>query len=173
MACKLPPDTNYRQHTEVECLKALSQLPPTTGPYAVRTPRLYHFNPESNTQIQEYLPSALSLKEYALKHFSSPDSSRKPLCLDLGRSLGVWLRHFHSWASLPEQSNFREKVKANEPMQKIKHMANYTTLVDTVANFPSILTDAKQVFEQIREATAKELDRPDLQVTHGDFWTGK
>jgi hypothetical protein len=157
----------------VECLKALSGLPATVGAYTVRAPKLYHFNAETNTQVQEYLPDALSLKEYALKHFSSPDPSRKPLCFELGRSLGVWLRGFHRWASLPEQAAFREEMKSNAPMQKIKHFVNYATLVDTVPNFPSILGDAKETFEEIRDATAAELDRPDLQITHGDFWTGK
>lgn len=123
--------------------------------------------------MQEYLPQALSLKDYALKHFSSPDPSRRPLCLELGRSLGVWLRDFHSWASLPEQSKFREEIKLNKPMQGLKHMVNYSTLVDTVANFPSVLADAKETFEKIKEVAAKDLDRPDLQIIHGDFWTGK
>jgi Sec-independent protein translocase protein TatA len=161
------------QRAEVECLKALGGLPSTQGAYAVRAPKFYYFNPDTNTQVQEYLPHALSLKEYALKHFSSRDPSRKPLCLELGRSLGLWLRGFHDWASSPEQAQFREEMKSNEPMQKIKHMVNYSTVVDTVANFPSILADAKETFEQIKEATAAELQRPDLQITHGDFWTGK
>jgi hypothetical protein len=151
----------------------MNGFPPTAGAYSVRAPRLYHFNPESNTQIQEFLRDALSLKEYALKHFSSPDSSRKPLCLELGRSLGVWLRDFHSWVALPEQSKFQEEMKSNEPMQKIKHMANYITLADTVANFPSILADAKETFEKIKEVTADELHSSHLQIIHGDFWTGK
>ncbi|KAK4123989.1 hypothetical protein N657DRAFT_645604 [Parathielavia appendiculata] len=164
------PTTRCR--AEVECLRALGGLPATVGTYTVRAPKLYHFNPETNTQVQEYLPEALSLKDYALKHFSPRDPSRKPLCFELGRNLGAWLRGFHRWASLPEQSAFREKMKANAPMQKIKHRANYATLVDTVANFPSILGDAKGIFQKIQEETAAELDRSDLQITHGDFWTG-
>ncbi|KAL2172224.1 hypothetical protein VTG60DRAFT_7068 [Thermothelomyces hinnuleus] len=164
------PTTRCR--AEVECLKSIGGLALTKGAYAVRAPKLHYFNPDTNTQIQEYLPGALSLKDYALRHFSSPDPSRKPLCLELGRSLGVWLREFHAWASLPEQANLREELKSNEPMQKIKHMANYQTLVGTVANFPSILGEAQETFEKIKDATAKELDRPDLQIIHGDFWTG-
>ncbi len=154
-------------------LKALGGLPPTAGAFSVRVPKLYHFNPETNTQVQEYLPEPLSLKEYALKHFSSRDAARKPLCYELGRSLGVWLLEFHRWAARPEQSQFREETKANEPMQHIKHFVNYAQLVATVANFPDILADAQETFEQIRDATAQEIHRPDLQITHGDFWTGK
>lgn len=163
------------QRVEEECLKALDGLPPTTtGAYAVRAPKLYHFNPETNTQVQEYFPDSLSLKDYALKHFSSSrDPSREPLCRELGRSLGVWLRDFHAWAARPEQARLREQIKSNEPMQRIKHFVNYSNLVETVAGFPAILADARETFEQIRDATAQELDLPNLQVTHGDFWTGK
>ncbi|KAK4250571.1 kinase-like domain-containing protein [Corynascus novoguineensis] len=164
------PTTRCR--AEIECLKAVSGLAPTKGSYAVRVPKFYYFNPDTNTQIQEYLPQALSLKDYALKYFSSPDPSRKQLCLELGRSLGVWLRDFHRWAALPEQAKFRDGLRSNEPMQKIKHMANYQRLVGTVANFPAILGEAQETFEKIKDATAAELDRPDLQIIHGDFWTG-
>jgi hypothetical protein len=159
-------------------LKAFGELrPPTatdqTSRFTVRAPRLHYFSAASNTQVQEYLPNALSLKDYALKHFSDPasSSSRKPVCLELGRSLGGWLRAFHQRAS----SLLPEVVKANEPMQQLKHYVNYGTLVDTVANFPSLLGDARETFEEIKEATARELQQsPDLlKVIHGDFWTGK
>ncbi len=109
-----------------------------------------------------------------MKHFSSSrDAARKPLCHELGRSLGAWLREFHRWVTLPEQAQFREETKSNEPMQHIKHFVNYGQLVATVDNFPDILADAKETFEQIRDATAQEIHLPDLQITHGDFWTGK
>ena len=154
-------------------MRALSELPPTKGAYAVQTPKLYYSSPETNTQVQEYLPNALSLKHYAFKHFASPEPSRKPLCLELGRSLGVWLRDFHVWASHTGQSKFRELAKANDEMRQIKHMSTYETLVSTVADFPTILGDAKETFEKIRDFTAAELQNPALQVIHGDFWTGK
>lgn len=154
-------------------MRALGELPPTKGAYVVQTPKLYYSSLETNTQVQEYLPNALSLKHYALKHFASPDPSRKPLCLELGRSLGVWLRDFHVWASHPEQSKFREQAKANDEMRQIKHMSTYETSVSAVVNFPTILGDAKETFEKIRDFAAAELQNPALQVIHGDFWTGK
>ncbi|EAQ88958.1 hypothetical protein CHGG_05577 [Chaetomium globosum CBS 148.51] len=158
--------------SEAECLRALGELPPTKGAYAVQTPKLYYTSRETNTQVQTYLPHALNLKHYALKHFASPDPSRKPLCLELGRSLGGWLRGFHAWALRPEQSKFREQAKANDEMRQIVHMATYNTLVSAVADFPTVLADAKETFEKIRDFTAAELQNPGLQVIHGDFWTG-
>ncbi|KAJ4292146.1 hypothetical protein N0V88_005774 [Collariella sp. IMI 366227] len=161
------------EKAEQECLRSLSALPGTDGTFSVRTPKLYHFNPTTNTQVQEYLPSALSLKEYALKHFSA---SRNPFrtiaCHELGRCLGVWLREFHALVKLPEQEALRETARANAPMQQLKHYVNYAVMVETVDNYPEILGEAKGTLEEIRDETAKELERADLQVVHGDFWTG-
>lgn len=123
--------------------------------------------------MQEYLADAVSLKDFALKHFAAPDPSRKPLCLGLGQSLGVWLRGFHDWVALPAQTKLHAEMKLNQPMQQLKHMVNYTTLRDTVASFPEILEDAKDIFEEMEKRSAEELQRADLQGIHGDFWTGK
>jgi hypothetical protein len=161
------------QDAEEECLKALRGLSSTPGPFTVRVPKLFHYNKETNTQVLEYLADAVSLKEYALKHFQSQDVSRKPLCHEIGRSLGAWLRGFHDWVTLPEQAGLHELMRSNQQMQQLKHMVNYSFLVQTVADFPSILADAKEVFEQVEAMSARELERPDLQVIHGDFWTGK
>lgn len=162
------------QRIEVECLKAVGGFVHASGSFVVRSPRLYHFDPDANIQVQEYLANALSLKEFALKHFSpSPDASRKRPCSELGWSLGVWLRKFHNWAALPEQSGLRKMVESNKTMQHLKHWVNYKILLETVDNFPSILSGAKETFEQLEAMASGELQRSDLRVIHGDFWTGK
>ncbi|KAH6624462.1 kinase-like domain-containing protein [Chaetomium sp. MPI-SDFR-AT-0129] len=161
-----------RCQAETDCLKAMAGLPPTKGTFAVHTPKLHYFNPKTSTQVQELLPQALSLKDYALKNFASPDPSRKPLSIELGRSLGAWLHQFHEWAKLPEQAGFREIAKLNDAMRRIKHTSNYATALATVDNYPSVLADAKETLQKSMEAAEKELDGSDLQVTHGDFWTG-
>jgi hypothetical protein len=149
-------------------------MPALPGPYAVRAPKLYYFSPDTNTQVQECLPDATDLKSYALQHFTTRDPSRKLLCHDLGYSLGTWLRQFHGWVSLAEQQAMLYDIaKSNKPMQAIKHMVNYSTLVATVDTFLSILGDAKDVFEQVGKMAAAELERDDLEIIHGDFWTGK
>ncbi|KAF6814381.1 phosphotransferase enzyme family protein [Colletotrichum sojae] len=49
------------------CLRHLEELAPhAESKLSVRTPRLFYFNEETNTQVQEYQPSPLSLKLYAL-----------------------------------------------------------------------------------------------------------
>ncbi|KAK0646114.1 kinase-like domain-containing protein [Cercophora newfieldiana] len=162
-----------RCHIEEECLKAISQMPIPDGLHRVYVPRLYYFNPDTNTQVQQYLPDAVDLKSYALQHFAMPDPARKPLSCELGHSLGTWLRRFHSWVSLPEQrTKLYDLVKSNKPMQDIKQMVNYSYLVPTIDNFPSIFGGAKEVFEQVERMAAAELARPDLEIIHGDFWTG-
>jgi len=139
----------------------------------VRTPKLYHYDEQQNTQIQEILLNGKDLKTYALKTYSpnTPEAVR-PQCLQLGRALGRWLRDFHAWSAT--QTSLRETVARNVEIQQLKHMINFSWLLDRVAQFPSILGEAKEVFEEVKAMAAKELeDQSKLQVIHGDFWTGK
>ncbi|KAK4226069.1 kinase-like domain-containing protein [Podospora fimiseda] len=163
----------FRCKVEEECLKDLGGMPtPPWAPCVVRTPKIYHFNHETNTKVIEYLDSALSLKDYALKHFVTPDPSRKPFCLDVGKSLGIWLRTFHDWGNKPEQSRLQNVLKQDNCLQTLRHRVYYSALVGDVKRFPDILSDAKEVFEQVEKTAAEELKREDLVVIHGDFWTG-
>lgn len=156
-------------------MAALSTLAPVLDPSCiVRTPRLFHFNPETNTQIQEYLPNSVNLKVYALSHFTSNDESLKSHCLAIGKGLGLWLRSFHAWASDPAQSKLQSQIKLNEPMQALKNSINYANLVSRINKFPTILEDAREVFEAVKKDSEAELtDESQLQIIHGDFWTGK
>lgn len=142
--------------------------------YTVRTPRLYHFNPDSSTQIQEYLPNSLNLKHYALKRLlQSTPGHLRPKILGLGQGLGGWLRSFHEWSSRPEQEALREAAKANKELQAIKLTYNYENLLWQVDDFP-FLKDSENVFHEVIANAKLELeDDSKLQVIHGDFWTGK
>lgn len=65
-------------------------------------------------------------------------------------------------------------MAGNVELQQLKHFINFSWLLDRVGQFPSILEEAKDVFEKVKEMAANELkDQSKLQVIHGDFWTGK
>jgi hypothetical protein len=86
--------------------------------------------------------------------------------------LGRWLRAFHDWT--PRQANLAEEVSKNKEMQAVKHMINFEWLFRRIERFPSILAEAKDVFEQVKNMAAKELeDETKLRAIHGDFWSGK
>ncbi|KAJ4391434.1 hypothetical protein N0V93_005051 [Gnomoniopsis smithogilvyi] len=169
---KLSTDRCTLEH---DCLKAAeTRLPPASSDaYSVRTPKVYLYNPESSTQVQEYLPNALDLKTYALKHFSaSTPASASHQIIEVGRGLGLWLRSFHAWAA--SQEPLRALARTNGEMQVIKLNYNYGLLLRRVDSFPNILADAKAVFEDVFAMAKAELgDEDKLQVIHGDFWTGK
>lgn len=158
---------------------AASGLAPTThgihSGCTVRTPRSFPCGLPANTQVQEYLPNSLDLKHYALKYFSASaenPSLGKDHVLEIGQGLGKWLRSFHDWAAT--QDTLREVAKSNVAMQSIKFKYNYELLVSRVDKFPSILSDAKPDFEAVLAMAKAELeDEANLQVIHGDFWTGK
>ncbi|OTA81773.1 hypothetical protein M434DRAFT_401239 [Hypoxylon sp. CO27-5] len=171
--------TLFRCHIEKECLKALSAFPiareaDESDPYnfAVRTPKFFHFDDANNTQVQEYLQNGLDLKTYALKTYAGSNSeTTKHQCLQLGKALGRWLRGFHNWAA--QQASLRTIVAGNKELQLLKHIINFTWLLDRIKQFPSILGDSEGVFQEIKNMAAAELnDESKLQVIHGDFWSG-
>ncbi|KAL2680771.1 hypothetical protein Neosp_008374 [[Neocosmospora] mangrovei] len=167
--------TTSRCAVEQESLIHLAALPPATTPScAISTPTVYHFNKETNTQVQEYLTNAVSLKDYALKHYAAPTpESFKPQCEQLGHGLGAWLRAFHSWSQEPGQAALREVFAGNKEMQVLKNMINYQQLLQKVDQHATILGDSIDVIQGISELAAKELeDEAALNVIHGDFWTG-
>lgn len=157
-------------------MRQLAQLPSPTGQnFEVRTPQVYHFNPTTNTQIQEYLPDAVDLKTYAMKYYAAPSpESTNSQCVALGRSLGVWLKAFHSWADKPEQAELRAIVGENAAMQKLKNAINYAPrLMQMVDKYPDILGTSRDILQQVCDRASAELQQDDLGVIHGDFWTGK
>ncbi|KAL7782348.1 kinase-like domain-containing protein [Trichoderma afarasin] len=164
-----------RCNIEEEGLRFLSQFPPLiSSTYEIGTPKLYHFNPESSTQIQEYVSNAVNLKDYALRHYqSATPEAVKPQCLQLGQGLGRWLREFHSWSDQPEQQGLRNLFTQNTDMRNIKKLINYDQLLGRVNMFPTILQEYKDVLQEIvKMATAELADESQLSAIHGDFWTG-
>lgn len=64
-------------------------------------------------------------------------------------------------------------MEGNEAMRDLKYAINYTNLVATVENFPSILGSSKEAFEAVAKRTREELDEMKGALIHGDFWSGK
>lgn len=62
-------------------------------------------------------------------------------------------------------------------MKDLKFWVNYTMLLDTVKNFPTILDKNRDIFERVHKFAATELTQKDCDdeygIIHGDFWTGK
>ncbi|KAF5516868.1 hypothetical protein CGCS363_v001197 [Colletotrichum siamense] len=142
--------TTSRCRIEESCLKYLAAfLPYINSNVSVTTPKLFYFNRDTNTQVQDCQPTPLSLKLYAIEHFA--------------------LSHYNS----PAQSNLRETALANKDMQSIKHWANYQQLPNAMKRHPTVFRGCGDIFNAIVGKSTEELiDQKSLQVTHGDFWTG-
>lgn len=135
---------------------------------------MLYFNPETNTQIQEYFPSSVNIKVYALSRLTSHEEALKGQFRGIGEGLGRWLRSFHSWAADPVQAKLQAKIKMNQDMQALKNQINYANLLSKIDQFPDILGDVREVFEEVKKMSEAELtDESKLQIIHGDFWTGK
>ncbi|ATY60933.1 kinase-like domain [Cordyceps militaris] len=169
--------TVARCKVEEAVLRYMARFPafPRTFTFHTRTPTLLYFNPATSTNVQEYLPEAMSLKHYALQHFktATADSLARPHCYSLGLSLGMWLRMFHRWVREGDNSALRDLVAANTEMQAIKKRLNYDNLPQSMARHQPDVGDCRDMFKQVADMAAAELrDSESLHVIHGDFWTG-
>ncbi|KAG5804865.1 hypothetical protein H9Q74_003443 [Fusarium xylarioides] len=86
--------------------------------------------------------------------------------LTTSQEVGHWLRHFHEWASEPQQVDFRNKIGCNGPMQRLKHKVTYGAFIDVLKNFPDILERNLKVLERVKERAELEL----LDLTSGDLY---
>lgn len=162
---------NQNQEYEQQILTALHTFPPLFHHgLEVRTPHLYHFDTENNTQIYEDLSSSLNLKFYVLTHSETLTQAQ---CQRLGHALGAWCKSFHVWGKDEERKELRDVMKGNKEMRELKFMVNYQMLINTVDNFPELLEENRSLFEDVKDNIRRELDERDGELIHGDFWTGK
>jgi hypothetical protein len=177
--------TELGQKIEEECLKALADFrimgTQDTVKYVVRTPKCYFYDDKSNTQIIEFLPNGIDLKNYVLKNFSSPvPISYRPQFHELGKELAQWIVGFHRKSEADardamakgEKSDLYAELEDCRWMQNLKRQINYDWLIQRISHFPDILEEARETFEEYR-AEANEEWKGDLMPIHGDFWTGK
>jgi hypothetical protein len=169
--------TDKFQQIEAECLKELGpfRINPdqaSTFQYVVRTPKRYLYDDVTNTQIQEYLPSGIDLKTYALQNFPSPTpEALRPQCHQLGKALAQYITGFNG----KTDAKLHEELRRNKEMQALKHMINYDWLLQRVDQFPGILEETREVFVNVKEQALDELNAApgELKPIHGDFWPGK
>ncbi|KAK0649976.1 kinase-like domain-containing protein [Cercophora newfieldiana] len=168
----LPTSRCVIESKALSVLGSLSPSDPSNEWCSVKTPTMYRFDPETNTQVQEYLADGIDLKNYALKYFEPHTSpTKKAQCLGLGRGLGQWLKQFHEWAG--QSSELRSNAAENKLLQRLKHSTYYDYLIQMIDKFPKVLSQAQGVFEAVKTMSEKELeDDSVLQAVHGDFWTG-
>ncbi|KAL5360180.1 phosphotransferase enzyme family protein [Aspergillus floccosus] len=158
--------------SETAILSALNAFPAqTTESITIQTPRFYHFNPETNTQIVEELPAAQDLKSFFV---AQPRDVDRSWAVGVGRALGRWLKAFHAWGDDAAQAGVRDAMAGNVFMRDLKFSVNYDRLVAAVDQYPAVLAGRQEVFEAVREMARGELGREGegVGLIHGDFWTG-
>jgi hypothetical protein len=169
--------TELLKQVEDECLIELDsfRIKPDEAnvfKYVVRTPKCYLYDDATHTQIQEYLPNGINLKEYILQKFSTPTpESVQPQCHQLGKVLAQYITEFNRMTD----PNLHAKLARNKEMQSVKHMINYDWLLERIDQFPTILEEAREVFVKVKEQAMEELkaNPKALAPVHGDLWPGK
>ncbi|KAL4926625.1 uncharacterized protein BDV17DRAFT_269181 [Aspergillus undulatus] len=142
----------------------------------VKTPNIYHFSPETYTQVMEDLPSAVDLKTF-LRSPGVSDRISKDWSLSIGRTLGAWLRSFHFWIADPKQIDVATQFGEWKVMRDLKFSINYDGLLSRIEAYPDLLEGSREVFEKVRDLAASELEESELEGSairpiHGDFWSG-
>lgn len=145
----------------------------------VKVPHLYLFNKETNTQVLEDIPGVVDMKTILMSPTAN-DVLSHSLASSIGRTLGSWLRSYHSWASSPSQAALRTEIGDNEPMRKLKYHISYDTFINVLEQFPDELGDYKKTLEDVKGIATKEFEKTpsdeegeEWGIIHGDFWTGK
>ncbi|KAF9887649.1 hypothetical protein FE257_009742 [Aspergillus nanangensis] len=160
---------------EESILKSLNDFPVSIidtkqGQVTVKTPRLYSFDPTTNTQVMEELPDSLDLKSF----FTTPGLAHsREWPVSIGLALGNWLRSFHDWGDKAAQAGVKKEMATNVAMRDIKFTINYDNLVGTVARYPGLLESSRGVFEQVRDMARADNDQSntplfiiDWELTH-------
>ncbi|KAM0425978.1 hypothetical protein ACHAPT_008917 [Fusarium lateritium] len=163
--------TTQRCRVEAECLTELKSAQvhldqPGAVNYNAGTPICYHYDDDTKTQIQEYLPSTIDLKMYLRSHFLSqtPQILESP-CRNVGKILAEHISGFHAASTKPLAA-----LRSNGQMQALKHKINYDWLLQRVDQFPEILSEARDIFAQVKQQALTELgDASALKAIHGDF----
>ncbi len=161
-------------------LNALQGFPSATAETtSIKTPCLYLFNRETNTQVLEDYPDTIDLKSLLVLPTSKSLLTR-PVATSIGHDLGTWLRSFHTWASAEAQAQLRAEIGGNEPMRRLKHSVTYDSFIQILEKFPPVLEQNQSILEAVKEWAADEFKNPSTDeegeywgLIHGDFWAGK
>ncbi|KAI8712413.1 hypothetical protein NCS52_01339400 [Fusarium sp. LHS14.1] len=174
--------TTHRCVVEAECLMVLNSVEMHLNQLGgtnctARTPTCFYYDDDTKTQIHEYLPNTVDLKSYIQNYFSwsTPKNLELP-CRNIGKTLAEYISKFHLASGPMVQSTAIEgaqspskpfpALRSNEQMQSLKHMINYDWLLQRIDQVPEILSDARDVFYQVKlQALLESGDRP----IHGDF----
>lgn len=152
----------------------------TTVNTIVKTPHLYLFDQATKTQILEDFYDTTDLKTVLLSHRSiSSYPGGSPA--SLGRTLGGWLRCFHSWTSATEQENLRVAIGRNKGMRRLKRQITYDSFLRILKLYPQIVEGHLESLQAAQDGVNAEfevdqspMDGGDERgLIHGDFWSGK
>jgi len=153
--------------------------PPKTKDLIIKTPRLYLFSRQTNTQVIEDLLNTDDLKSVLFLP-NVADRLTPSNAATIGQHLGSWLQSFHAWASAPEQADLRASVGENRPMRDLKRMVSYDGFMAVLKNYPELLVGHEEELKTISDAMGKEFEKlsgDELEdgwgLIHGDYWSGK
>jgi hypothetical protein len=163
---------------EVHMLQALEkfQASEKVKGFAIRTPKLLHADHGACTQIIEFIPESVDLKQILVSPLWTNFSSAQ--ACSSGGALGRWLRDFYDWTSHPDQAPLHQHVRRNNAMSELKYRVEYGIIFTVLEKFPDILGSHREVLEEVvtsmnEESRSNHVSTDGWSIIHGDFWAGK
>jgi len=163
-------------------LNALDNFQPiTVGKFCLRTPHMYLFDRNTNTQVLEDLSGSIDMKA-VLKSSLTSSVLPRPILSGIGRALGTWLQSFHSWVSEPPQADLQKSIGKNESMRKIRYEISYGAFIDIVQKFQKVweIEGCEEALEEVKHMatgeyamTTQDEAGQSWGIIHADFWSGK
>lgn len=131
-------------------------------------PKLYLYDKQSATLVTSDFRSSTDLKSYLSKHDVIEEQADR-----LGKAFGQWTHELHDWAKAPEQRELVNAMSENKTIAQFKCYLNYGRLEETIATFPEILSDSREIFQKVYALRQEEKETANKSLIHGDFWSGK
>lgn len=144
-----------------------------------KTPRLYHFDGQTKTQILQDFSGSIDLESAIVSSVSDPyygGRLARASAEAIGHDLGVWLSSFHN---SPAGAEILSSEGDNVAMRQFKVDVTHGKFIQVLENFPDILKDQLEVLESVKTAAFEDANRPTSvqeqgwDLIHGDFWSGK
>lgn len=172
-SAKILTTNQIYEHTMLTAFEVV-EIPISPTDHAVSVPRSLQFDDKVHVHIMEYIPNARDLAS------TMRDLNPRVDSFVIGLTIGAWLRHFHTWTSLPDQSLLRQKIAGNEPMRLLKRRITYDTILGLLESFPTISDSIRCILKDVQtgmKANVNGVDDTEAAenwgVVHGDCWMGK
>ncbi|KAK7214409.1 hypothetical protein V2G26_002412 [Clonostachys chloroleuca] len=143
------------KHAE-PCMKVRPEttLPPDRGNLEIQCLEHIFIEYSFECRTLEHMPEGTTLKEFIPKYFGHATTPKESDAREIGKTVDSWLKWFHQLTA--NDAEIHTIAGKNELGRFFRHMVTFTWLKDRVVQYPSVLSDAKEIFQEVEQAVTAE-----------------